>query len=119
MRLSADLNYWTSMMEVGNVLRSDGNDLPVDTASGFGRLASLENNVKVIRPYKTYLKRCKRSVSPTDRNLIRSYISLSIPLNDGLLSSQLYPLLKENFHRGFLLYKIFRSGYHSLFGLDS
>jgi hypothetical protein len=35
------LDYWTSKMEVRNVLRSDGNDLPVDTASGFGRLASL------------------------------------------------------------------------------
>jgi hypothetical protein len=56
-------------VEAGNVLRSDGNDLPVDMASGFERLAaSLENTVKVIRPYKTFLKRCKRSVSPTGRN---------------------------------------------------
>ena len=55
-------------MEAGNVLRSDGNDLPVDTASGFGRLANFENTVKVIRPYKMFIKRCKRSVSPTGRN---------------------------------------------------
>lgn len=62
------MDYWTLKVEAGNVLRSDGNDLPVDMASGFRRLAGLENNVKVIRPYKTFLKRCKGSVSPTGRN---------------------------------------------------
>jgi hypothetical protein len=62
------LDYWTLRVEAGIALRSDGNDLPVDTASGLGKLPSWENTVKVIRPYKMFLKRCKRSVSPTGRN---------------------------------------------------
>ena len=49
------MNYWTLKVEAGNALRSDGNDLPLDMASGFRRLASLENIVKVIRAYKTFL----------------------------------------------------------------
>ena len=71
------MDYWTLKVEAGNILRSDGNDLLVDTASGFGRLASLENTVKVIRPYKTFLKECKRSVSPTGKNFnTKLYFSL-------------------------------------------
>ena len=97
------------------VLSSEGNDLPIDTASGFGKIASLENTVKVFRPYKTYLKRCKRSVSPTGRNCnTKLHFALLTPL-----SSKLYLLLKENFQHGFLFYKIFTSAYHSLFGLYS
>ena len=63
------------------VLSSEGNDLPIDTASGFGKIASLENTVKVFRPYKTYLKRCKRSVSPTGRNCnTKLHFALLTPL---------------------------------------
>jgi hypothetical protein len=60
----------------GNALRSVSNDLPIDRASGFGRLADFENIVNVIRPYNTFLKRSKRSVSPPGRNFNTLYFTL-------------------------------------------
>lgn len=84
-------------MEAGNVLRSDGHDLPIGTASGYGRLASLENDVKVFRPYKTFLKRSKRRVSPTGINFNTKLYFALLALKFRPAFVTILPTFKEKF----------------------